>query len=83
MCAVIPGLTMSRACAICQPLGVPCEQCDGASEATHRVVVGHEIVDRLEARIYGTGRAIQERWKPMCHGCAVDQRAERDASHAD
>ena len=80
MCAAIPGLMMSRACAICQPLGVPCEQCDGAHEATHRVVVGHEPIP--EARVYGTGRAIRERWEPMCHGCAVEQRAEKDAGHA-
>ena len=79
---------MSRQCAICQPLGVPCEQCDGAHEATHRVVVGRDVVEHaatspLEPRVYGTQREIRERWKPMCHGCAVDQRAEKDLAHAD
>ena len=71
-----------RECAICYPRDVPCEgECEGLAEATHDVVVGNDLV--LAPTPAGMVATYPNRTKPMCHSCAVKERAEKDAGHAD
>jgi hypothetical protein len=51
----------------------PCQgECEGENEATCHVVIGHD---------WRHGKCT-ERTKPMCHSCAVKERAEKDAGHS-
>jgi hypothetical protein len=73
-------------CAVCWPRQVPCEgECDGEREATHDVVVGRSMVypAPMPTRPLMPPPEVIERTKPMCHSCAVKERAEKDAGHAD
>ena len=53
---------------------IPCQgECEGKNAASCNVVVGHD---------WRYGKR-SDRTKPMCHSCAVKERAEKDAGHAD
>lgn len=59
-------------CLMCWPRGTTCEWCE-EREATHVRVVG------ITCDEWGQKR---EQVSPMCHGCAVEQKTEKDWGHA-